>query len=279
MLTNEELAMQIQGGNGEVISLLWDQCKGFIWKEAIRWKGAFPNRPDFDVEDLTQCGYFALRDAVQAFDPERGSFLNLLTLYLKTEFAKAIGCRTTAQTKEPLFHALRLDAPVMVGDDGTKTYGDMIPVEEEGFERVEESMYRAHVSEVVKDALCALPSRYREIMQAHFLQGKSYRTIADEMCISKARCGQLVGDALKKLRRGKDAETMAKLLWGERNFYAHTGLTAYKESGSSVQEHSLLWKEREEKKHRLNGAREYKIKYCMERLGMDQAEAERYFPV
>lgn len=279
MPTNEELALQIRGGNGEVISLLYDQCKGFICKQAIRWKTAFPNRPDFDVEDLTQCGYFALCDAVAAFDPERGTFLHLLGMYLKTHFSVAIGCRTEAQTKEPLFNAVRLEAPAKTGSDGgIMTYGDVIPVEEKGFEKVEESLYRENVAEVVKDALSALPARQKEAVHGYYLDGKSYRAMACDMCISAARCQQLVADGLKKLRKGSHSATMAALLWDEFNPYKGIGYGAFKGSGCSVQEKAVEWKEKQEERYRLNRHREYKIRYCIERLGMDRAEAEWLFP-
>lgn len=276
MPTNEELALQIRGGNGEVISQLWDQCKGYIWKQAMRWKAAYSHRPDFDVEDLTQCGYFALCDAVAAFDPERGTFITMLSYTLKTQFSAAIGCRTEAQTKEPLFSAVRLDTPV--GEDGSITYGDMIPVEEEGYEKVEESLYRANVAEVVKDALSALPARQKEAVHGYYLDGKSYRAMACDMCISAARCQQLVADGLKKLRKGSHSATMAALLWDEFNPYKGTGYGAFKGSGCSVQEKAVEWKEKQEERYRLNRHREYKIQYCIERLGMDRAEAEFLFP-
>ena len=80
---------------------LWEQCKGFIRKEACRWARAFENRPDIDADDLTQSGYFALLDAVQRFDPARGNFISVLAMTLKLAFTDACGIRTQQQRQYP----------------------------------------------------------------------------------------------------------------------------------------------------------------------------------
>lgn len=71
-MSNEEIALAIQSGDNFLLQQLWEQCKGFIRKEACRWARAFENCPDIDADDLTQSGYFALLDAVQRFDPGKG---------------------------------------------------------------------------------------------------------------------------------------------------------------------------------------------------------------
>ena len=137
MMTNEELVAKIQDGESCLIEQLWRQCYGFIRQQAIRWGRAWESRPDFDVDDLTQAGYIALCEAVKGYEKERGGFLGFLLFYLKTEFAKVAGCRTEAQMKEPLNCAVSLDAPAYNDSDGDLTFGESIPVDDQGFEEVE----------------------------------------------------------------------------------------------------------------------------------------------
>lgn len=93
-MTNEELVAVIQSGEVDMMEQLWQQCYGFIRQQAIRWARAWESRADFDVDDLINSAYFALCKACSAFQPEKGSFCNLLALYIKTAFAEAAGCRT-----------------------------------------------------------------------------------------------------------------------------------------------------------------------------------------
>ena len=79
-MTNEDLATRIQAGEDALTFQLWEQCKGFICKQAYRWAKAWKDRADFDVDDLIQAGYFALCDAVSSFQAERGSFITLLDM-------------------------------------------------------------------------------------------------------------------------------------------------------------------------------------------------------
>ena len=41
----------------------------------------------------------------------------------------------------------------------------------------------------------------------------------------------------------------------------------------------MLWREREIKRNKLKDTRASKMRYCVNVLGMDQAQAERLFPV
>lgn len=90
-MSNEEMVLAIQAGDNSLILPLWEQCKGLICKEAHRWARAFESRPEIDVDDLIQSGYFALMNAAHSFkpDPERGTFVSLLYWTLKGAFADA----------------------------------------------------------------------------------------------------------------------------------------------------------------------------------------------
>lgn len=279
MQTNEELATAIQSGNREAIAQLWRQNYGFIRLQAIKWAKAWEKRPYFDADDLTQSGYIALCEAVKAFRADRGSFISIFSFYLNTEFSKVAGCRTPAQLEEPLNNAISLDSPAYNGEDNETTIADTIPFYDPGYEEVEEAMHKAYVSSVVKEAVNSLPEKQRKAIELHYLDGKTYAEIASDLKVADSYPGQLVKEGFRRLRCGKYAPTLSELLWGERNFYKHTGFITWKNTGCSVQEGYILWKEREINRYGLKDTRGSKIRYCVDVLGMDHGEAELLFPV
>lgn len=240
MRSNEELAMAIQAGEKEAITLLYLQCKGFICQQAIRWGVAWRDRPSFDTEDLIQAGYMALYDAVEHYQPERGGFLNFLLFYLKTEFSNVAGCRTEAQKQEPLNTYISLETPVKGDTEGELTIGDTIPAEEEGFCMVEESLYHKQLSEMIHEALCALPDRQGIAIAAHYLKGCTLAQLAEDMNVSGERTRQIIRDGLRSLRSGKYMQPLWEFMFLDDDAYKYTGFSAWRASGCSVQERALL---------------------------------------
>lgn len=240
MRSNEELAIAIKAGEKEAMNQLYYQCKGFICKQAIRWGRAWRDCPSFDTEDLMQAGYMALYDAVEHYQPERGGFLNFLLFYLKNEFSNVAGCRTPAQMKEPLNTYISLETPISADADGEITIADTIQAEEEGFQRVEESVYQRQLSEIVHEALSALPDRQRLAIAGHYLQDYSLAQVGEEMNISGERTRQIIRDGLRSLRNGRYMQSLRDFMFPDADFYQYTGFNAWKHSGCSVQERALL---------------------------------------
>lgn len=280
MRTNEELVKAIQEGHREEMPTLWEQCYRFICLQATRWKRAWENRPGFDLDDLTQSGYFALCEAVQGYEDGRGmSFINYLSYYLKREFSKVVGCYTPAQSKDPLNNATSLDSPINADTDGEITLADTLPYEEAGFEKVEESLYQAYTASVVREAVKTLPEQQRIAIEEHYFNGKRFEDIGNEIGVSHSTACNYAKKGISKLRKGKHAPTLAELLWSTRNLYQHTGFTAWKESGCSVQEWYVIKNEKEIKSRNLKDTTNSKVRYCVEVLGMDLAQAQHLFPV
>ena len=241
MRTNEELVKAIQDGYREEMPTLWEQCYRFICLQAIRWKRAWANRPSFEVDDLTQSGYFALCEAVQEYEVGRGmSFISYLAYYLKREFSKVAGCYTPAQEKEPLNNAYSLDAPASANTEDEITLGETLPFEETGYEEVEEALYNTYASGVVREAVKSLPDQQRIAIEEHYFEGKSFAEIGNTMNVAISTANGYIKRGKEKLRKGKYAPALSELLYGERNLYHHTGYTAWKETGYSVQEWCLF---------------------------------------
>lgn len=270
MMTNEELAVAIQNGSKDLMDQLWRQCYGFIRQQALKWARAWESRSDFDADDLTQAGYIALCEAVRGFQKDRGGFLGFLSFHLKTEFSRVAGCRTETQLKDPLNGAVSLDAPAYNDKDNETTLGDTLPADDPGFEVVEEDLMNQYLAKVLDQALRELPENQRRVIELYYLHRLTYIQIAEILHCATSYPGQLIKDGLKGLKNGSYAPKLSEALYGEQNYYKHTGFRAWKYSGSSSPEWELLKKE--------NSMWWRNIRHCVERLGMTMEQAKRLFP-
>ncbi len=265
-MTNEELVTEIQNGNLDLMEQLWRQCYGFIRQQAIRWYRTWESRPGFDVDDLTQSGYIALCKAAREYEPGPGKFLTYLSYPLRTAFACVTGCRTSK--KEPLDIASSLDAPAYSDTDTEITVGENIPIDELGYEAVEESVFNSQLANILGQAIDELPKNQGMVIDLHYLQGQPYRQIAEGLQLSRARIGQLAEDGLKSIKERRYAPILSEMLYGDRNYYRHTGYTAWKSSGLSSPELELIRKENWRCKH---------IRRYMQRYGVSFEQANQLF--
>ena len=170
--TNEELAAMIQAGERGQLPALWDQVQAFVRSEAARWLRAWhKSHPSLEFDDLYQCGYIALCEAVKTYQAgENMTFIGWLSFYLKTEFAQEIGCRTSRQRRERESLTLSLDAPTG-GDTEEITLGDAVADPEDKYADVETAVYQEQLKAVVEKALEELPQPQREAIQARYYDG------------------------------------------------------------------------------------------------------------
>lgn len=272
-MTNEDLAERIQAGDNTLIPQLWEQCKGFICQEAFRWSEAWKERADFDADDLIQSGYFALCDAVSGFQVDRGSFIYLLSLCLKTQFSEVVCCRTMAQKKEPLNGAVSLDAPASADPDSEVTIGDTIPAADTGFEDVEEVLYQQQAAAVLREAVDSIPDRQSEGISLYYLQGKTQRETAEQLNVSGSRAQQIIKEGLKSLRKSAYAPMLTELFYSDQNFFKYTGFAYWKSSGMSAPERAVLFKESLENQY-INADWRGKVSLLITRLGYPSEKAQ-----
>lgn len=243
-MTNEDLATRIQAGEDALTFQLWEQCKSFICKQAYRWAKAWKDRADFDVDDLIQAGYFALCDAVSNFQAERGSFITLLDMSLKTRFQEVARCQTMTQKLEPINGAVSLDAPAYTDPDNEVTIGDTIPANDTGFEDVEEYLYQQQAATILHEAVDSIPKLQSEGISLYYLQGKTQRETAEQLNVSGSRAQQIIKEGLKSLRKSVYAPALTELFYSDQNFYQYSGFAYWKSSGMSSPERAAIIKER-----------------------------------
>ena len=293
MLTNEEMVIAIQAGNQELMEQLWRQCYGFIRQQAIRWARAWENRSDFDVEDLTNSAYFALCKACSAFQPDKGSFCNLLALYIKTAFAEVAGCRTMAQKMEPLNNSVSYETPVASNTEGEEsTMGDYIADPNRAELDIDEDVFSVQLCELLRSKVAQLPEKERTAIEMRYWGNCTYQAIADVLQCSMTGANTAVKNGLEKLKNRDTDGTLRNLLddlyYVDRNLYRRTGFQSWKRFGMSVQEYEVIRKESkvQEQLNRLNKRkqkqeqqkREEDLAFIMRVLGVDRETAEEYLP-
>lgn len=261
-MTNEELVTAIQGGKDELIETLWEQCYKYIRYHAGRWERAWGRSNVYDIDDLTQAGYFAIRKAVKGWDASRGlSFIGYLNWCMKTEFANVVGCRGSKPGRSPVDNAISLDEPI-AGDPDGMTIGETLGEDCEGLHDIEEQDFKAYLGKCVREAVAALPDQKRRAIEAYYFQGIRQKDIAVKMSVSASRAGQLVKEGLKSIRTGEQGAELRELLFGNRNYYKGTGYASWRESGTSQPEREVIYRDEMSRSYNLK-TREGRVSYCV----------------
>lgn len=270
-MSNEELCIAIQTEDERFVNdsllQLMQQNKGFIYKQAMKWAAAFSSRPDIDIDDLTQAAFFAVLEAVERFEPgKKGTFINLLSLTLKTAFSDACGVRTAK--KEPLYtNCSRFESPVAGDPDSDLCVGDLIPdaSSAEAIEAVEESVFIQQLHDLLEKALATIPGKEARAVEQYYFQGMKQADIAAEMKVNPAYAQQVIMNGVKRLRKCSMIDKLSEALYGEMNLYKHTGFQSWKDTGCSQPEFML------EKKDK----RMYKVMMLVNDHGLSFEEASR----
>lgn len=246
-MTNEELCQAINNGTGDNNSLLLQlmrQNYGFIYQQAKKWAAAFADRPDIDIEDLTQSAFLAVLDAVQRYDPDRGKFISILSYTLKAAFSEACGMYSERRRKDPLNRALSLDDTCE--SDSDTPFVELVPdnSSEEAFEAVDDEIIRQQLHELLQKALATIPKKEARAINAHYLQGKTQAEIREEMNVSGSYVSAIIRSGIRRLRNCNMVNELSEALYGEMNLYNHTGFQSWKNSGYSQPEYMLEMKDK-----------------------------------
>ena len=96
--TNEELAIQAKAGDKDAVSQLWNQTRGIVFLKLARYYNRNPDRfarCGVTMDDLEQEGFFAVLEAVEAFNPAKGwKFTSWLNYPLQNHVNAILGTRS-----------------------------------------------------------------------------------------------------------------------------------------------------------------------------------------
>ena len=270
-MSNEELVSEIQNGKPEQTEKLWEQMEGLVKWKAKRIMTAMELRGTScgcEFDDLVQCGYPAMVAAVETYTPESGSFSTWFMYYLQKEFAEITGYRTKRGRCEPLNDAYSLDKP-LTDESDSAVFGDLIPDQRAAatMESVEEREYQRQLKHAIDRALSELPADVADVLRLRNYDRLTLDEIGERWKLSRERIRQMENKGIRKLREPRIACILRPFM--DFDFYSSTGLTAYQQSGMSVQERYVAMEEqRRERVYQQQKAEEERVKQAL-------AEADR----
>ena len=187
-LSDEEVAVLAQGGDGQALAYLLNKYKNFVRSKARSYFliGA-------DHEDIVQEGMIGLYKAIRDFQPDRlASFRSFAELCVKRQIITAIKA-ATRQKHVPLNSYVSLNKP-LYDEESDRPLLDVI----EGRVTNPEDLYisqedLAGIQSQIDELLSDLE---RQVLEA-FMDGKSYQEIAELL----GRHVKSIDNALQRVKR------------------------------------------------------------------------------
>lgn len=164
-MTTDEIAAAVQCGRADVLKL-WKAIRRFAIKQGLRWLRALDGKGGSTLDDLEQCAFLAMLEALERWNIDSGSFLNWYALQLRTAYQTAMGVRTKRDKQDPINSALPLDEPLTDREGDSFTIADVTPDPE-----AEAAFDLADVRYAVQSALAAIPADERLAVIAEFWYG------------------------------------------------------------------------------------------------------------
>lgn len=242
-MTNEEMALAIQKGEKSLIEPLWEQLRRLIGMYAGRCINRMQSRcaaAGVTEEDLIQTGFFALLDAVRAYDPASGYKLTSFLKYpLQNRFNALLGLRTVKAQNDPLNGCDSLDEPIG-GEDGDFTRSDVMPDEnaQQAFEDAIEGEWLRSLRAVEEQLIDErLTEGEAAAVRGSFFEGLRLQPIADRLGVTRERVRQLQYHGLRRLRTGDAIKKLHPFMYDEYEALGlrGTGLSAFRYGGSATE--------------------------------------------
>lgn len=218
-MTNEELAIQIKDGHGELVVVLWDQVAAFVQMMARRYYNRLDGCRGVEIEDLTQAGFLALMDAVQGYEPEKGAFLTHLGSWLHAHFGQAAGLKTKRAARDPISSPISLDMETEGGD----TLGDLQPDVRNEPEEVEERIYTEQLHAALEKALNMLDAEAAATIRQRFYEGLTLRSIAERSGRTEGHVYRVQNRALSQMYRNARRCGLEEFLDVHTNYFRRAG--------------------------------------------------------
>lgn len=221
-MTNEQIAEQIKaGGNDNLIPLLWEQVKQFIYYKAesfYKSHSDFCKKRGVELQDLKQVTYFAFLKALQYYKPDKGyKFISFISFPLKSEIRQLLCIHTQSGLNEPLNNCMSLDAPALEpnGDGETDTTFIDLQADENSTEFIEK-LDAADISDRIRAELDKLPEKQADIIKLFYLQGESLQNIAKRYTISSESVRQHKVKAERTLRASETLKEIYNSYYKQR---------------------------------------------------------------
>jgi len=165
------------------------------------------------MENLLQVGFIAMLRAVDSYEPTRARFSTHLFPFLQTEFSIATGQRLKRTALDPLQQAVSLDVP-LTDDEEDDTLGDLIPdpAAQAAMEAIGERGWHEHLHSALETALNTLRPEERQVIVAHYYQGRTLTEIAADEGVSRTAVGRREQKAMMRLRHPSRSKALRAYL-------------------------------------------------------------------
>lgn len=229
-MTNERLVDFIkQGGNDELIPILWDNVKKLLYILADRYYSIYSDdlsRYGVTVWDLKQQAYSAFLKAIEGYDESKGY---KFTTYLKYPFKNAI---RSLRTRDTLNRSESLNT-MITEKDNIEAYelGDTIP--DKHSLDFTENLENDSLYQTVRQAIDKLPEREKWIITERYYKNRTLADIAAEKERSSERIRQHEKRALQRLRNNRDIRRLADELGYSSQRIYHNNYSSFKHSSVS----------------------------------------------
>lgn len=185
------LAMKAKQNDKAALEKLWTINHGLIQKIVRQ----YPTTKCVDTDDLLQCAWFALLEAVRDFEPERGTFSTILVWRIRQSCLVALGRR-----RKHVDESVSLDTPLTDHADAT-TLGEML--EDDSLRTAVDTLEEKDFKRDIAEAVARLRSDERSVIQALYYDRMTLQQTAARLATSITRVRQRETHALKTLRRDK----------------------------------------------------------------------------
>lgn len=214
------------------------QYEPYIQKLANRYLPVLSRTGAVDMDDLIQVGRIAIAEAQLKYDPDSGSFMNLLFYCVRYAMRRTLGFNN--QTGAPPVSLVYLDTPI--SEDSDASLGDTIPDPNAVplDEPITEEETRRETSEEIRAALGRMKSdKQRKAVSLVWLEGKTRQAAADDMEMNHRAFYSLEEAGRSALRRDWRLKEYAR----EMPFF-HVGVSRFNSTWTSATEEAVLWREK-----------------------------------
>ncbi|MDD6490200.1 MAG: sigma-70 family RNA polymerase sigma factor [Clostridia bacterium] len=196
-MENEQLVTLIQSGNRDLLPELWEQTERLVKMLIIRYAKSKVLPNSMDIDDLLQCGYFALLQAVRAFKADNGY---KFTTYLNYSVKNAIDEETGSDRKH--FKEVSYNKTVRDKDGDNVELLDLMEDSTAEYDLIE-PVELTDTQRTVIEALERLPPVQREVISKHYLKGLTLNQIATERHCTIENIRQYIKAGFKTLRKDR----------------------------------------------------------------------------
>lgn len=246
---------RILSGDESLIYELWreldDLCAWYCRKLLRQLPEAFK----LEFEDLYDCGFIALHNALQRCSPEKYEkfstyYLCYLTgtIFQENHLSNGGHYKDGRRRFDPVITrgTVSLDAPTNESQDTPEPLYNFLSCEQidasatDTVEQIIEHIYGQQLHDTLEGLLSLLPDRQQFVIRQKYYTGQDCARIAEELGIKRNTVYTMENQALLKLRKDGRAVGLEKFLNDEINYYAGTGVAPFRQSGSSATERLAL---------------------------------------